>query len=259
MICGYTSTRMKSVQQTLLERRSIRRYEREPVPEQTMELIYAAIRNTPTSYNGQQFSVIDITDQALKEQIYELTGAKQIKTCSHFLAFVADYHKIGLIAQAKGLDMPPFADTADGLIVGVVDAVLAMMSALVAAESEGMGTCCIGYARTAAPEALARLLDLPQGTFVVCGLAIGVPREMPDLKPKQPDTLLIHHNRYNRNDDNMIKQLLEYDDQVSHYNRTRSGTTSDNDWADHILGYYREAMSYNMLDALRQRGFDIKS
>lgn len=252
---------MKSVKDTLLQRRSIRRYEREPIPDHTMRLIYDAICNTPTSYNGQQFSVIDITDQSLKEQIYELTGAKQIKTCAHFMLFLADYHKIKLIADAKGLELPPFADTIDGLTVGVVDATLAMMNALTAAESEGLGTCPIGYARTAAPEALARMLELPQGTFVVCGLALGIPREQPDIKPKQPASLVIYPDRYRTDNDTMTAELLEYDRTVTTYNRTRAGAggTSTNDWASHILGYYSEAMSYHMLDAIRVRGFNIKS
>ena len=58
---------MKDVKQTLLDRVSIRRYEREPIPREDMDFIFEAIRNTPTSYNGQQFSVIDIDDQNLKE------------------------------------------------------------------------------------------------------------------------------------------------------------------------------------------------
>ena len=48
---------MKDIKSTLLERRSIRRYEREDIPAESMDFIYEAIRNTPTSYNGQQFSV----------------------------------------------------------------------------------------------------------------------------------------------------------------------------------------------------------
>ncbi|MDE5749251.1 MAG: nitroreductase family protein, partial [Duncaniella sp.] len=71
---------MKSVQETLLERRSIRRFEREQVTDGQMDLIYEAIRNTPTSYNGQQFSVIDVTDPDLKLKLYDLIGQKQIKT-----------------------------------------------------------------------------------------------------------------------------------------------------------------------------------
>lgn len=248
---------MKSVKSTLLERRSIRRYEREPITDSDMELIYQAIRNTPTSYNGQQFSVIDVTDQAIKEKLYELIGQKQIKTCSHFLLFLADFHKISLAARAKEVEMPPFPETADGVIVGVVDAALAMMSALVAAESQGLGTCCIGYARTAAPEQVNKVLGLPPLTFVVCGLAIGVPREMPDLKPKQPQGLVIHSDRY-ADDECMLPLLHAYDDQISIYNATRSGTQTTNDWVEHIVGYYREAMSYRILNALRRQGFDCR-
>ena len=47
----------KSVKSTLLDRRSIRRYERETIQEEDLQFIFDAIRNTPTSYNGQQFSV----------------------------------------------------------------------------------------------------------------------------------------------------------------------------------------------------------
>lgn len=248
---------MKTVKQTLLERRSIRRYEREAVSEEQMEFIRAAVRNTPTSYNGQQYSVIDVTDQPLKEKLYEISGQKQIKTCSHFLIFCADYHKIGLMAAAKGVDMPPFYDTADGLIVGTVDAALAMMSAVTAAESMGLGTCCIGYARTVNPAAFAELLKLPQHVYVVCGLAIGVPREMPDLKPKEPEAVVFHTNAYSP-DAPLLEGLKKYDADVTEYNATRSGTKSDNDWAAHIISYYSEAMDYHMLDALRARGFDIK-
>lgn len=246
---------MKTVKDTLLQRRSIRRYERQQITEEQMEFIHAAIRNTPTSYNGQQFSVIDITDQQLKEQLYELTNQKQIKTCSHFLLFCADFHKIALGAAAKDIEMPEFCNTMDGVLVGTIDASLAMMSAVAAAESMGLGTCCIGYARTAAPEEFASLLHLPQGVMAVCGLAIGVPREMPDLKPKQPDTLVIHRDRY-ADDATLRDAILDYDRTITAYNATRSGTKTDNDWVGHILGYYREALSYHMLDYLRSQGFD---
>lgn len=248
---------MKDVKDTLLERRSVRRYEREAISDEQMNLIYEAIRNTPTSYNGQQFSVVDVTDQKIKEQLYELTNQKQIKTCSHFLLFLIDYHKIRLISEAKNIDMPDFASTADGLIVGVVDATLAMMGALAMAESLGLGTCPIGYARTAAPEAVASLMKLPEKTFVVCGLAIGVPRERPDLKPKQPVELVVYKDCYRQDNDAMTEELRAYDEKISEYNRTREGSKSDNDWAGHIVGYYNEAMNYRMLRALQRRGFDI--
>lgn len=243
----------KSVEQSLLERRSIRRYEYDPIPEGDMDFIYAAIRNTPTSYNGQQFSVIDVSDQDIKLKLYEITGQKQIKTCQHFLVFLADYHKMEVAWKAKGVKPSKFPATADGYTVGVIDASLALMSAIAAAESRGLGTCPIGYIRTADPEAIGKILNLPEGVCLVCGLALGVPREMPDLKPKQPEKLLIHQNTY-RSDD-MSAELLRYDREIEDYNQYRAGGGSDNDWISHITDYYREGEKYDILAAARRQGF----
>lgn len=249
---------MKDVKNTLLDRVSIRRYEREAIPADTMQLIREVVRNTPTSYNGEQFSVIEIDDQPLKEKLYEITNQKQIKTCNRLLIFCSDYNKIKLLADKKGLDVSPFTDTMDGVTIGIIDASLAMMSAVVAAEACGLGCNCIGYLRTADPRAIAKLLKLPKGVFVVCGLALGIPREHPDHKPKQQESLIFHKNEYRQDVENMIKELEDYDMTISHYNRTRAGGTTDNDWVSHILEYYDHAMSYRILDYLKEQGYDVK-
>ena len=249
---------MKSVKESLLDRTSVRRYEREAIPQEKMDFIFDAIRNTPTSYNGQQFSVIDIDDQDLKEKLYELTGQKQLKTCNRLLIFCSDYHKMSLLAKEKGVEMPPFTDTMDGTIIGIIDASLAMMSAVVAAQACGLGSNCVGYLRTVDPAKVAELLKLPKGVFVVCGLAIGVPRENPDLKPKQANDTVFFKNAYSNDESKLTKDLLEYDRIVKHYNETRSGGTTENDWCAHIIEYYRHAMDYNILDYLKAQGYDIK-
>lgn len=101
------------------------------------------------------------------------------------------------------------------------------------------------------------MLGLPPHTFLVCGLAIGVPRETPDMKPKQPMHLTIHRNHY-PSDTELMPLLQAYDDEISIYNRTRTGTQTTNDWVAHIVSYYREAMSYRILNALRRQGFDCR-
>lgn len=246
---------MDDIKNLFEERRSIRRYEREDISAEAMDTIYVAIRNTPTSYNGQQFSVVDIDDQSLKDELYSITSQKQIKTCNRFLVFCVDYNKINILAQAKHLEAPLFKDTLDGVMVGVIDAAMAMQSAVIAAEACGLGSCCVGYTRTANPTKIAELLNLPKGVFVVCGLAIGVPRERPDLKPKQSVDLLIHKNGYCN--DHTAKRMLEYDEVIKYYNRTRSGGTTNNDWCSHILDYYNMALKYNIRDYIVKQGFDV--
>ncbi len=248
---------MESIKKTLLERTSVRRYEREAIPQATMEFIYKAVENTPTSYNGQQFSVIDIDDQELKEKLYEMTNQKQLKTCNRLLIFLADYNKIFLLAKKKNLSMPAITDCMDGVMLGIIDASLAMMSAVVAAQSCGLGSNCVGYLRTVDPAAVAELLNLPKGVFVVCGLALGIPREHPDLKPKQPSSLMFHKNHYRQDNEKMVEELADYDRVVTHYNATRSGGTSTNDWVAHILDYYEHATHYKILDYLKNQGYEI--
>lgn len=248
---------MESVKDSLLLRTSVRRYEREVIPQESMEFIYKAVENTPTSYNGQQFSVIDIDDQDLKLKLYELTGQKQIKTCNRLLIFLSDFNKISLLADKKGLQMPAITDCMDGVMLGIIDASLAMMSAVVAAQSCGLGSNCIGYLRTVDPKAVAELLGLPKGVFVVCGLALGIPREHPDLKPKQSTPLVFHRNHYRHDNEKMIEELEAYDEVVKHYNATRAGGTTTNDWVAHILDYYDHATRYQILQYLNEQGYNV--
>lgn len=243
----------KSVDATLLERRCIRKYEARDIADADLEFIREAIRNTPTSYNAQQFSVIEVRDQAVKDELAQLIGQVQLKNAAVDFMFLSDFNKIAVAAKARGLDVPPFRDTADGLIVGTIDASLAMMSAIVAAVSRGLGTCPVGYARTVNPQAITKLLQLPQGVFLVCALAVGVPAHMPDLKPKQPTDLVLFKDYYGV--EGMADKLLAYDREITEYHKNRSGNQSNADWLQEMLGYYAEAMKTDFLAFLKCQGY----
>lgn len=248
---------MKTVKETLLNRRSIRAYKPVDITPEQLHFIYEAIRNTPTSVNGQQFSVIDVTEPGLKAKMSEITSMPQVESCSHFFLFCADYHKAEVAAADYEIDLADFHDTAEGLLVGTVDATLAMMSAIVAAESLGLGSCCIGFARIAAPREMNEMVGLPHDSFIVCGLTVGVPDDMPDLKPKQSAKLSIHSNRYPS--DRELRPLMRaYNEEIEHYNHTRSGSQSDTDWIHRIAGYYEQASQLHMLEFLRERGFALR-
>lgn len=246
---------MKDIVDTLLQRTSVRRYEMQPIEPEKRALIYKAIGCSPTSYNGQQYSVIAIDDQPLKEEIYALTGQKQIKTCALFLVFCSDYHRIEVATRQKELPLPPFQRTLDGILVGVIDAAIAMSNARVMAEAMGLGCCCIGYIRTAAPRKLSQLLHLPKGVAIVCGLAIGYPREQPDKRPKQDEALYIHHNRYH--EDGMEELLAQHDRNIALHNHSHSIGTTEKGWAIHMTEYYKEGMSYHTLGYYNEQGYGI--
>lgn len=245
----------KTVDDSLLERRCIRKYKSQAISEEDLAFIRAAVRNTPTSYNAQQYSVIEVNDQALKDRLAELIGQEQLKNAYVDFMFLSDFNKLAIAANAKNLPMPPFQNTADGLIVGTIDASLAMMSAIVAAVSRGLGTCPIGYARTVDPEKITEILKLPKGVYLVCALAVGIPANLPDLKPKQPEELLFFKNSYGTAD--MAQKLLEYDNTISTYHKNRHGNQSNEDWISQMLGYYQEAMQTNFLHFLKNQGYEL--
>ena len=244
-----------TVEKTMLERRCIRKYKSQTILEADLEFIRAAVRNTPTSYNAQQFSVIEVNDQRLKDELAELIGQKQLKYAGVDFMFLSDFNKLNIAAKAKGLPLPEFQNTVDGLVVGTIDASLAMMSAIVAAVSRGLGTCPIGYARTVDPERITEILKLPKGVYLVCALAVGVPADMPDLKPKQPEDLVFFKNTYGTG--NMAEKLLEYDNVIREYHKARSSNQSDEDWIGQMLGYYQEAMQTQFLAFLRNQGYGL--
>ena len=93
---------------------------------------------------------------------------------------------------------------------------------------------------------------LPEGVSIVCGLAIGYPREMPDLKPKLPQPAVIHTNHYSA-DEELKPLLAEYDERITEYNRTRSGDQTTNDWSGHIADYHRHSMEHGIAGYLREQ------
>ncbi len=248
---------MKTFKDVLIDRRSVRRYERKGIEPEKLAFICDAIRNTPTSYNGQQFSVVVVTDPETKLELYDIIGQKQVKTCAAFFFFCVDFHQLELAAKAKGVEFPDYQNSLNGYTVGVVDATLAMHQAIAAAESLGLGTCCIGYARTADPAKTSEILGLPSKVAIVCGLAVGYPAETPDIKPKRPAEIVVFENRYG-DDEVILSKLMAYDAEVSEYNRSRAGDQTANDWAAHILDYHEIERKKAIEKYLKKQEIELK-
>lgn len=66
---------MNEIIQSLYDRKSVRAFEDRPVPGELKEAILAAAAQAPTAGCQQLYTILDITDQALKEALAE--------TCDH--------------------------------------------------------------------------------------------------------------------------------------------------------------------------------
>lgn len=115
-----------------------------PIGPQEKQAILAAAMRAPTAGNSMLYSILDVTDQDLKDKL--------AVTCDHqpFLAsapmvlvFLADYRRWVRKFQQAGCENIPNPRLSD-FILATNDTVIAAHAACVAAESLGIGSCYIG-------------------------------------------------------------------------------------------------------------------
>ncbi len=203
--------------ETLNNHVTVRDFSPEPISDEILSQILNASRRSPTGSNLQAYSIIVVKNPETKKKLAVLSGnQKHVETCPVFLAFCADISRIEIASEinnrklAKGLELT---------IVSTIDAALVGMSANTAAESYGLGVVMIGGIRND-PKAVAELLNLPKGAYVVYGMCIGYPKDgkLPAQKPRMAEELIIHQEVYDTS--NARELVQEYDKELAkHYDK----------------------------------------
>ncbi len=202
-------TERNPILQSLFDRKSVRVYEEKPIPAEMKQAILEAAAQAPSAGCQQLYTILDITDPALKEALAESCDHQPfIAKAPLVLVFCADckkwydaYLEAGCTPRTPGVG---------DLMLAVTDAAIAAQNAVVAAEALGLGSCYIGDIVENAEE-VAELLDLPPYTMPLSMLIIGTPRkERPAIA--HPVVNLVHEERYCRADAaTMDAQVAEMD------------------------------------------------
>ncbi len=171
---------------TLLERRSIRKFKPKPLSDDIVETLETVAQHAASSQFLNDWSAIRITDPAAKKRLAEIGGQPYIATAPLLYVFVLDEHRNAAIAASKGVETASDEFTLNGsyrYTQAQNDAVLALHAMETAAYSLGLGCVILGSLLNDVP-ALIDLLNLPEYTYPVLGLAIGKPDQDPALKPR---------------------------------------------------------------------------
>ena len=167
------------VTQAIMARRSIRKYLDKPVEHEKLAYLVECGINAPSGSNRQPWVLRVVENQELLAQVndvFKQQNAKQVARDKGFKNLFRNAPNIILVCTpAKG--------------GGEIDAGMLGQNIMLAAQSIGLGTCCLGGpVRWLNTNADAKFfldrLDIPEGYKLNYILAIGYPDEQPDAKPR---------------------------------------------------------------------------
>ena len=226
---------MNEIINKIKNHRSIRNFETTAVDDTILDEILHAAQAMPNSINGQQTSVIVVKDKATKKKISELSGNQTwIDEAPVFLVFIMDFYKTDLAAKKNQLTQV-IHESVEGTIVGTFDAGLQMGATIIAAESLGLGIVPIGGVRRN-PKEMIELLQLPEYTFPVAGLALGYPKGESRQKPRLPYNTFRHNEVYQK--DGLMDQINQYDKLMEDY-LAEIGRSQEGNWTSYTSNLYQ--------------------
>ena len=200
---------MNTVINQLIERRSVRVFTDREITEEEKSAILEAAVNAPTAGCQQLYTIIDVTDQKLKEALAESCDHQPfIATAPLVLVFCADCRKWYNAFLESGCE--PRDPGAGDLLLAVSDTNIAAQNAVVAAHSLGIGSCYIGDIIENA-EIQRELLNLPKYVFPAAMLVFGYPTEQQLSRQKPPRSdmkHIVHENGYRDMDSDELKSML---------------------------------------------------
>jgi FMN reductase (NADPH) len=246
---------MNEVLHVIRRHRSVRKFRHVPLTGEQIGAIVEAAQMAPSSAHMQPFSIIGVTDRNLRKKIAARSNNPAIAECGYFFIFCADLYRILSVGdQAQQQIMKRNLGSSYFYQTAVLCAGLALQNANVAAESMGLGAVMIGGINEALPE-LDEWLGLPDFVIPLAGLAVGVPAESPEQKPRLPRSAVFFENRY---DQDLKASIDQYDRQMETYYGTRTNNKRKATWSGKLaavlsqdlpLGWYTEYV--------KRKGFDL--
>ena len=153
-----------SVLKVIMERRSVRRYRSEPVPQDVLLRVLDAARFSPSGKNLQPWKFIVVKNETLKQRLAEASLRQ---------SFIAD---APIVVVACGFPDKCYSRMGNYMKSWPVDVAIAVEHLMLQAQEEGLGTCWVGAFDE---EEVRSILQVPDGVKVLALTPLGYPDEKP--------------------------------------------------------------------------------
>lgn len=163
----------------ILARRSVRKYKDTPVEHEKLAVIVNCGINAPNGMNRQPWAIRVVEDPAFITETTALFVAKNPQMAERDPNFKNMYRNAPTLICV--------ATPEDGS--GDVDAGLLGENIMLAAQSLGLGTCCLGgpvrfLVTDESAEPYMQRLNIPEGYVLNYIIGVGYPDESPEAKPR---------------------------------------------------------------------------
>ncbi|WP_079710215.1 NADPH-dependent oxidoreductase [Paraliobacillus ryukyuensis] len=244
---------MNDIIQQLQQHRSVRAFSDKKLTDEQLDSIMEAAIQAPNWINGQQVSVVVVTDSERKRKLATLSGnQKHVDDAAALLVFCMDYSRNKQAAAMHNKEIAVMEDI-EAVIVGSTDVGIALGTAVAAAESMGLGTVPIGGVRRR-PAEVTELLELPALAFPISGLAVGYSAEPASTpRPRIPMDAFYHKETYKQNQQEAV-------DEMDKKQQEATGVVSEYPWSERIAAFYADYYKEyrHVAEALKQQGYNYK-
>ena len=239
---------MNEVLKQLYARKSVRVFTDKEISSADKAAILKAAAEAPTAGNQQLYTIIDVTDQELKNKLaVSCDNQPFIASAKMVLVFCADCKK--WYDAFINADCSPRNPGVGDLMLAVSDTNIAAQNAVTAAESLGITSCYIGDIMENC-EIHREMLKLPRYVFPAAMLVFGYPTEqqLNRAKPERADMKhIVHENSYRSMDKDELEQLFgkkplekEYKDWMKSFCERKYNSDFSREMTRSVLEYLKD-------------------
>lgn len=190
---------MNEVLKQIKNRKSMRVFEEQAIPDEIKREILNAAFEAPTAGAMQLYSILDITDEELKKKLsIACDNQPFIAKAPMVLVFLADYQR--WYDSYCIADCNPRKPGEGDILLACADAMIAAQNTVIAAESLGVGSCYIGDIIENC-ETVRELLGLTDYVLPIAMLVYGYPAasQKDRKKPARFERdYIVFENKYRR-------------------------------------------------------------
>lgn len=243
---------MNQVIKLLKNHRSIRKFALEPVSDEMVSAIIEAAGCASTSNFVQAYTVIRVRNKQTRKQLAELAGSQSwVERSPVLLVFCADLKRAEMACSYENSEM--VSGFTEQFIIATVDVSLVAQSAMIAAESLGLGGVFIGGIRNN-PDKVCDLLRIPEHVYPAFGMCLGYPAGEQEQKPRLPVDVVLKEEQYQADE----AELVKYNEICSDYYRSRSRGSRDETWTSQISAMMSKPLRPHMRAFLERKGFKFE-